>query len=146
MQLIYSVLLPILFTIYSCASTKAVSNCDKCSVQIAVMAINENDINEQIIEELFCTGEDSCQENSEFMEVFNEALFACLKKSPELFVKQISISSKQGFILKQLESPINDNINPQEIIDKLSKTPHEIHTDSYTKILQALNLAKKKMQ
>jgi hypothetical protein len=146
MQLIYSVITPILFTLCSCASTKVINNCDKCSVQIAVMAINKTDTNEQIIEELFCTAEDSCQVNAEFMEVFNEALFACLEKSPEIFVKQFSISSKQGHILKQLESPINDTINLQEIIEKLTKTSHEKHTDSYTKILQALNLAKKKMQ
>jgi hypothetical protein len=101
MQLIYSVITPILFTLCSCASTKAAGNCDKCSGHIAVMAINKNDINEQIIEELFCTAEDSCQVNAEFMEVFNKALFACLEKSPEIFVKQFSIISNQGFILKQ---------------------------------------------
>jgi hypothetical protein len=146
MQLMYSVIVPFLFIFCSCASTKAVSNCDKCSVEISVMGINKNDINEQIIEELFCTVEDSCQVNAEFMEVFNEALFACLGKVPEIFVKQFSVSSKQEFILKQLESPINDTINLQEIIEKLTKTPQKKNADSYNKILQALNLAKKKMQ
>lgn len=146
MQLIYSVIVPILFTLCSCRSTKEVINCNKCSVEFAVKAINKNHINEQIIEKLFCTAEDSCQINAEFLEVFNEALFVCLGKAPEIFVKLFSISSKQEFILKQLESPINDTINLKEIIEKLTKIPNEKHADSYNKILQALNLAKKKMQ
>lgn len=146
MQLIYSIIVPVLFTICSCASTRVIEDCNKCSVEISVMAINENNINEQTIQKLFCTAEDSCRVNAEFMEIFNEALFVCLEKKPEIFVKQFSFSPKQEFILKQLESPISDTIDLRKIIENLTKIPKKKNADSYNKVLQALNLATKKMQ
>jgi hypothetical protein len=146
MQIIYSLIVPIFFTLCSCSSTKAIEDCNKCSLEISVMAINENNMSEQTIEMIFCTTADSCQVNAEFMEVFNEALFVCLERKPEIFVKHFSLSSKQELVLKQLESPISDTINLQRVIENLTKIPQKKKTDSYNKILQALNLAAKKMK
>jgi hypothetical protein len=120
------------------------NNCSKCSTEIAVTVINENNINKEMINKLFCTAEDTCLTNVEFMEVFNEALFVSLEKKPEFFVEQFSLNSKQEFILKQLERPISDKINLDTVIEKLTKTSMK-KQESYHKILQALRLAKSKV-
>lgn len=146
MQIKYSLMLPILFSLGSCASTKAVSDCKKCSVEISVKTISESNITEEIIEKLFCTAADSCQVNAEFMEAFNEALFVCLEKKPDIFVQQFSLSARQDLVLQQLESPVNDTIHLQKIIEQLTKMPKPKNADAYDKILQALNVAEKKKQ
>ena len=133
-----------LVTLFSCTSNKLKSDCIKCNISMAVRFINEDIVNEQMADSLFCTGTDSCLRNVEFMEVFNEALFVGLNKNPEMFIKLFSNSSKKEFILKQLERPINDTIELKKIIDKLTNITKG-DSESRNKILQALNLALKNL-
>ncbi|GEM_PF-2302135 len=143
MPIANSLFFPVVFILYSCSSAKTVKNCEECNTVIAIRAINENNISEQLIDTLFCTSADSCLKNAEFMEVYNEALFVCLGKKPGIFVQQLARSYRKKFILKQLESPVIDTINIQKIIGELEKTAQK-NTGTYNKILQALKLALKK--
>lgn len=137
------IIIAFIMHVYSCSSTSAIENCKKCSIDIAINTINDSLNNKKMVKNLFCTAGESCLINAEFMEIFNEALFICLEKQPSTFIEQFSISSKQEFILKQLASPVNDNINPQNIITKFTQMPFR-KTKNYYKILNALQMADKK--
>jgi hypothetical protein len=127
----------------SCTIVNLKSRCDKCDISIAVTVINDNSPTRKLIDELFCTVEDSCLKNVEFMESFNEALFVSLERKPGIFTRQFSASSKQQLILKQLEAPVHDRINLDLIIEKINKDSAK-KNGSIDKILTALRVAKSK--
>lgn len=136
----YFTLSTFIFLTFSCASTNFKTDCKPCDIDTVSRIANANKIDQREIKELFCIGQEDCSENVEFMEIFNEALFVSLNNNPQEFIKEFSRSKKRNFILKQLESPINDAIDLKKIINKVAQSS-EGKDDARNQILKALRTA-----
>ena len=89
------------------------------------------------IENFLLTFDASCQTNAEYSEYSNELLFNLLHKFPD---KLISILKKNNnihfrYILKELQKPVNDGIEIDEIVKQIQSRKDTIAI----KILQALD-------
>lgn len=89
---------------------------------------------------------DECKNNIEFSEVGNETLFYSLQANPEEFISVLEnyhLIMDTSYILFNLENPVHDGINLNEIILKVKSV--EGHDKTKLSVHQALTKAIKKM-
>jgi hypothetical protein len=132
-----ALILSFLWTSSLTAQQDSVSSCD---VGLAVRAGEAKRVDDRMIRRLFQTGTDACIDNVEFMETFNETVFAVLDRSPAAFVRQFARIPHQRFILERLASPVNDAIDPARIARKMARSAAPRNA-SYKRIVGALREA-----
>ena len=127
-----------------------IPDCDlKTLVAINSHLENGIELNDQIFYEFFENMNPECSNNIEYIEFNNEMIFKTLESNPEKFVGILSrISKKKGileFVLSQLQNPISDGIDFNEISRVLGKTKTE---DSKTQALvsESINIAIEKFK
>jgi len=84
-----------------------------------------------MLSEFLCTFDNSCKNNAEYSEYSNETLFAVLEKAPNLFFQVMATGQIDNkIILKEIENPISDLINLQNIYNetKLATAKTELKT------------------
>ena len=94
----------------------------KCNIKI-LKSFNESldSLQINIAKEFFLTFNDTCSNNTEYSEWSNELLFDYLAKYPKNFIEVLSLDEKYqlNIIYKNLESPINDNYDLENIYKKI---------------------------
>ena len=94
----------------------------KCNINI-LKSFNESldSLQINIAKEFFLTFNDTCSNNIEYSEWSNELLFDYLSKYPKNFIEVLSLDEKYklNVIYKNLESPINDNYDLENIYKKI---------------------------
>ena len=114
----------------------------KCNIKI-LKSFNESldSLQINIAKEFFLTFNDTCSNNTEYSEWSNELLFDYLAKYPKNFIEVLSLDEKYqlNIIYKNLESPINDNYDLENIYKKIEM----INTQSPIKkeILKRIKIA-----
>ena len=103
------------------SSARAAVDTGRCDVGIAARA-TEGVIDEALIGKLLGAGSAACSEDVEFMEVFNEAVFYCLERQPDAFIRQFAVAPDQAFIVGALESPVNDVIDVSGILATVKRS------------------------
>jgi len=95
-----------------------------CSVKnLAIVQNHLDSLNEEDIQLLLCTFDESCANNVEFAQFSNEMLFEVLQKRPALLTAEISQNKANinlPIILTELESPIHDGFDVREIMNSIS--------------------------
>lgn len=132
-----------ILAILSFSISYANKNCNKCDLE-KVKIVNEHidSLTFEIVSDFICTYNDSCKNNAEFSEWFNETLFKILDKSPNLFISVIIKEQLDYcFLLEEVENPILD-FDFQEIYNKLKLVPTSNNIKS--KFLVALKTGAKK--
>ena len=95
----------------------------KCNLEtLARLYKNIDSPSRDMIEEFLLTFDSTCKSNVEYTEFSNELLFLVLNSAPE---KTIEILAKNGdldttTIFNSLQSPIDDTINIDELINKIN--------------------------
>lgn len=138
MKAILTILAIMSFTI-----TFADNNCNKCNLEKVKIANEHIDsLTFEIVSDFIYTYDDSCKNNAEYSEWFNETLFKILDKSPDLFFSVIIKEQLDNrFLLEEVENPILD-FDFQEIYNKLKLVPTS--NNIKTKFLVAIKTAAKK--
>jgi hypothetical protein len=130
-----------IFIFCICFGTKPCTKCDLEKVRIVGENINKLTYN--ILSDFLCTVDTSCINNAEFSEASNGTLFSVLEKYPDLFFQVVSKGNVNiTFILKEIESPVDDLIDLQGIYDKIKLVPD--NTELKTKCLNSLIIAAEK--
>jgi len=97
------------------------------------------------IKDFLLTFGKECQNNVEFSEWSNELLFLVLEKQTELFLKTFKTNKREielNEILDDLSSPVNDQININDLILKMSMVKHNSRMKE--RIMGSLKLAQAK--
>jgi len=86
-------------------------------------------LNDQNFAVFFANMKIDCADNAEYSEFNNELLFKTLESNPEKFVAFLSRVSRKKelleFVLGELQNPIHDGIQLNEIYEQLEKTETE---------------------
>jgi len=112
--------------------------------QNALLAIHNNfdNLNKEDIANFLMTFHEDCRNNIEFSQWSNELLYKTLdsytKEVMDLLIKPSSNFNRK-VILSELESPINDAIMPQPIIDKINEMDY--NNASAKSVIAALQTA-----
>jgi hypothetical protein len=96
----------------------------RCSIKILKTTNSRLDkLDLVIIADFLATFHHSCNSNVEYSEWANELLFKTLNRKPEIVLQLLIKNSSldRNYILKQLESPINDAINLDSLVKKIKK-------------------------
>lgn len=115
--------------------------CEKCSIEIVSNIIQDSTYTESEIQRLFCTIDTVCNNNVEFLELYNAALFVVLKGNKKIFYSEFQNSDKKNLIISELKSPVSDNIDIGILIEEIQAIP-EIRD---SQILKALIEAQSKI-
>jgi len=114
----------------------------KCDIEILkeVEKDLKNLTSDQLVNFL-STFDESCNNNVEFAEWSNELLFQVVAKYPKQTIEIAKISKDINFkaILTELESPVNDMLEPQQLKEKILAVV--IQSEYKNRIIQALNVA-----
>jgi hypothetical protein len=133
-----------ILTVLSLQTVFATKPCEKCDLE-KVRIVNQHltSLTDQMLSEFLCTFDNACKNNVEYTEFSNETLFAVLDKAPNLFFQVMSSGLIDNeIILKEIENPINDRIDLQEIYDNIKLSTAK--TEFKTKCLNALILTAEK--
>jgi len=114
----------------------------KCDIEILkeVEKDLKNLTSDQLVNFL-STFDESCNNNVEFAEWSNELLFQVVAKYPKQTIEIAKISKDINFkaILIELESPVNDMLEPQQLKEKILAV--DIQSEYKNRIIKALNVA-----
>lgn len=72
---------------------------------------------------LLCTFDMKCRDNPEFTAFSNEVLFEAIQRQPELLIQELAENKDEldlQIILSELESPIHDGFDLEQILEKVS--------------------------
>jgi len=121
-----------ILTVLSLQTVFATKPCYKCDLE-KVRIVNQHldSLTAQMLSEFLCTFDNSCKNNAEYSEYSNETLFAVLEKAPNLFFQVMATGQIDNkIILKEIENPISDLINLQNIYNetKLATAKTELKT------------------
>lgn len=113
----------------------------KCNIQnVLEVKLNLDSLTPEILQNFFCTFDDSCKNNVEFSQFSNGMLFEVMNKSPQLLLEVLENQSdltKQS-VYEELESPIDDRYMPIDLIKKIdSETPTALAVIDALKIAQS---------
>jgi hypothetical protein len=96
----------------------------KCDIDIITFTNERIDsLNEAIVLKFLSVFDATCNTNVEFSEYSNEVLFAVLEKRPDLVIIALDKYSylSKDYILKNLQQPVNDEINIEKVKDEVAK-------------------------
>jgi len=115
-----TILIPLLFLCIG-----AIAQCKICSIETILKISDHLDsITIWMVDDFLCTFNDSCLNNAEFTEFWNETLFIILLHKPEVLITSIqNHPEKERSILKEISNPVNDGIDLEAITQKLSNLP-----------------------
>jgi hypothetical protein len=127
--------------------TESEKNEEVCDIKtlVVINSILENgtELSDQNFAVFIANMDPNCSNNVEYTEFNNELIFKTLKSNPKKFVEFLSRVSKKKeileFVLTQLQNPIDDGIELNEINRQLEKTETE---DAKTKELISESIKK----
>lgn len=108
-------------TIKNVAPVKSIHPCD--INYLNDLQANIDNLSEEKVIVFLKTFDDSCFNNVEYLQYFNELLFEILNKDTELVISTISNNRKEldfKSICSVLESPISDNIDLSNLIKQVN--------------------------
>jgi hypothetical protein len=138
----------LIFILLECSPPKKLSQvavCKKCDLTIAALVSESaNNLNYQQVNEFLCAFDNLCENNAEFSEASNEALFQALLNKPELVLRSLTENAtlSKEFILLQLSRPVNDRIDLKSIQAKVSAIGN--YADAKGQVLKSLKEASAK--
>ncbi len=117
--------------------------CEPCQISVLILIERNGKLTQSDIESFFCSLDSLCSNNIEFSEVSNEFLFELLQNYPEYCLRALDnpqFKSKVPYILRMIESPIEDVIDLNRIYAKIDSLPPE-QFHSKENLLKALSIA-----
>ena len=112
---------------------------DKCSLEILkATADSLNELDKASISAFLSTFQKGCDKNVEYSEWSNELLFQVVEQYPKLFLKVLheNNSIDQKIILQELKTPVNDEIDLEQLIKSVEKASSNNETNK--RVLEAL--------
>ncbi|MCX2682140.1 hypothetical protein OOZ15_19495 [Galbibacter sp. EGI 63066] len=117
----------------------------KCNIDVIVETYNNvSSLDNKMIELFLLTFDSECINNVEYMEFSNEVLFKVLHNEPGLVLKLMSEDSslERKAILNTLANPINDEININDLINRIENIKTRDYIEMRNQILDSLKKAK----
>lgn len=116
-----------------------------CSIEVLEKTANSmDDLAVSTVAEFLASFHRDCSKNAEYSTWANELLFEVAFKKPDFLLGLLhkNNSLDKGLILEEFKSPVSDEINLDEVLDKMEKSggPNEIKKE----VLNALNIAQSK--
>lgn len=125
------------------------SNCIKCNIEYAKdIVLNIDSVKDEQISLFLCSFDSRCSNNVEYYEFSNEVLFLLLSNYTSRTIKLINEEKNLDLIEihNAIQNPIADNIDLQELYDKVEEVDTKSFKETKMTVLNSIKIAMGKLE